>query len=416
MKRCIFIFVMLLCIFPSYAISKKKVLAQRNELISKILKDYKFKSNFDSISVALQTAYDTKAKEIIEKAYATYNGNEYYIYGKQVSTDEYRLYQIKNEEVDSIKLNDKLSLTFKGIHDKYKTDLFWYFEGPYLLKEYPEIREIDSLLSKKKLSNYRVGPNGNHEIVSKWKENIDFNPDIVAAVNKYKIEKSEEKARLQKEKEERIQKEQEAKQREFQRVRNQTPKERIFYAVKYCEHDNTKWGEWKETNKKVSIVKDFGAVWDLISIDGSGYYAKPSGIDKWDCYHEYYEKVRSCQARLIKNKNGRYQLYLDKESGTICYDLEDRGNPAYRAKLSLYEWLIGTWEGKDDGYNYIDIYKGYIKMRLHRYEAVYDYINDIKYQIDGSQIITNLKNGTITIDRSNGCLYFRGVKYTFKPL
>lgn len=408
MKRCIFIFAMLLCIFPSYAISKKELIYKSNELKNIILQEYKFKSNFDSISVVLQTAYNAKAKELIEKTYETYYEDRYKIGNRRVSKDEYRLYQMRNEGVGDvyIKLNDTLSLSLSGA---YKIDLFWYFEGPYLLKEYPEIREIDSLLSIKKLYDYKLGPKSNNAIVSKWMENINYKPSIDDAVERYNREKIEKEARLQKEKE--------AKQREFQRLRAQTPKKRTFYAVKSCEYDkNTKkWDDYRNIKKLVVIEKERSGFLDYITIDYKGYYAKPIDTDKWFCYTDNFQNNPVFQANLRKKENGSYQLYLyyfeGEEYGT-CYFLESFS--AVRAKMNLDEWIIGKWEGNDDGHSDIIIYNDRIAMNLHQYQDVYQILKGINYYIDGNKIQTNLNNGTITIDRNNGCLYFRGVKYRLK--
>lgn len=395
MKRFIFIFAMLLCVFPSYAISKKKVLAQRNELVSKILKEYKFKSNFDSISVALQTAYYTKAKELIETTYAQHPN----------ATDEYRKHIIGENKVWCFKIDDKLVV----LDSSFGYTLFWHFEGPYLLKEYPEIIELDSLLIKKKCGSYRL-KDRNSWIVMEWRKNIDFDSNIYHALERYTREMIE--------KEERLKKEKEAYKKEQQRQRAQTPRVRKFYSEEYCRHDNTKWSEWEKKDTKVIVKIDLERRYDRVIIDGYDYYAypDPDAVDRWYLYYDFDLYQYFNHARLEKGKNGTYYLYIENTSETICYKLkiDDRDSPAVRAKLSLNEWIIGIWEGRDDGENYIAIYKDYIKMSLHRYQAVYNEIDGIKYQIDGNHIITNLKNGTITIDRSNGCLYFRGVKYTFK--
>lgn len=191
---------------------------------------------------------------------------------------------------------------------------------------------------------------------------------------------------------------------------------RTFKAVKYCVLDNGKWGDWKNTEYKVIIEKK---IWsdndysEYITIRGTKYIAKPQGTDKWICY---LNEQPVLNAHLDQRDNGSYVLYLRDANGATCLylKLDDSNSPAARAKLSLDEWLIGSWEGGDDGYSYIHIYKDYINMRIHRYEAVYTNINDISYYVDEDQIITDLENITINIDRSNECLYFRGEKYKFK--
>lgn len=189
-----------------------------------------------------------------------------------------------------------------------------------------------------------------------------------------------------------------------------------FKAVKYCHKSKSdpKWSKWEDVDK---VDKSVVLNSKYIIICGNKYRAMENGAYDW-FIDEFDRGVYNASARLVDKGNGHYQLYLYFDNFSKCYSLRDVETFATersqkRSKMNNQEWILGTWKGKDDGYNYITIYQNTIKMRLHQYQAVYNYINNIEYQVDGNKIITNLDNGTITIDRSSDCLYFRGVRYSY---
>lgn len=184
-----------------------------------------------------------------------------------------------------------------------------------------------------------------------------------------------------------------------------------FKAVKYCHKSKSesKWSNWEDINKTVVLNRDY------IKIGGIKYQAMEEGSYYWSI------DLRNCglyeaSAKLVGKGNGHYQLYLYYDNFSECYSLRNADAFAAersqkRSQLSNREWILARWKG--NGNNYIYIYKNTITMKLRPSQAYDQYIPNIEYQVDGNKIITNLDDGTITIDRSNGCLYFRGVRYSY---
>lgn len=189
MKRLLLICLLSVGTTASFAISKKKLLQQRDSLLEKIEKEYVFTTNFDSIKAKAIKDFYPDFNKLMENV-KEFSAAQY------ISRDEAppKYMHIWNErEVEKfrqslvfrdwfINKNQALMKTPKNYIDYSSC---WNLEWNQILSKYPEARNLDEALRKKK--THYIG-SINSILRNRWERNFD---DVPSSLKEYIIEYNE---------------------------------------------------------------------------------------------------------------------------------------------------------------------------------------------------------------------------------
>ncbi len=207
-----------MCITNSWAISKTKLLEQRDALVERIMSEYQFHTDFKGISNKLHNKFDSEFAEMMSKVRNEKAGQyrcervgppNYLHIPNEKAVDEFRIKLICTNYYQSRPVVPSI-----GRPD----NKYWESEWNTIERLYPEVTELNKKLIKKKCSTIRG------IIYDKWISNFDLTmPSTKDLVEQYnQKEKDEERNRLKqwyeseqasKANEERIRKERAAKER-----------------------------------------------------------------------------------------------------------------------------------------------------------------------------------------------------------
>lgn len=187
MKKIIIICTLIICATNSWAISKKKLLEQRDALIEKIMSEYQFQTDFKGISKKLHNKFDSDFEEMmskvrnIEAGKYSYRREEppYYLHiPNEKAVDEFRIKLICTDYYPNRPVVPRM----------FRPDRkYWVSEWDAIERLYPEVTELNKELNKKKCSDISV------IIYAKWESNFNLTtPSIRDLVVKYNQKEKDE--------------------------------------------------------------------------------------------------------------------------------------------------------------------------------------------------------------------------------
>ena len=179
MKRSILLVLFTLCITTTFAISKKKLIAQRDALTEKILTEVKFTTNFDNLNGRLESSLNQRCWELIDRMQGIPAAAYHFEY---LGAPDFM--KIPNEKkVDIFRYNcifyDNHPLHLRMPRKEYPQEE-WEEEWKRIVFRYPEVIELDKQLIKKKCGTVFGA------IKSCWDKNVDLTqPHQLDLLKKY---------------------------------------------------------------------------------------------------------------------------------------------------------------------------------------------------------------------------------------
>lgn len=181
-----------MCITNSWAISKKKLLEQRDTLVARIMSEYQFQTDFKGISNKLHNEFDSVFAKIMSKV-SDYKAGQYRC--ERLGPPNY-LHIPNEKEVDEFRIKLICTNYYKAARDEVMPFVlmigspnrkYWDSEWNTIELLYPEVTELNKKLNKKKCSTIiKI-------VYANWISNFDLTtPSTRDLVEQYNQKEKEE--------------------------------------------------------------------------------------------------------------------------------------------------------------------------------------------------------------------------------